>query len=254
MGYRKFRADYLFEGHRRVSGDPVLILSHDGIVQEIVPAAEAGEGIETYSGTLCPGFVNCHCHLELSWLKGRIPEGTGLVDFLLAVIGQRGRAQPDAVAAAIAAAEEEMAAGGIVAVGDICNTTDTLELKKSGRLAYYNFIETMGFTDRSAPDRFGAALAIFTAFENQLKDTSSIVPHAPYSVSANLFGVIARFAEGRLLTMHSQETAAENEFYLSGQGDFLRLYQGLGLDISAFRGTGKRSLASVLEYFPPEQP
>jgi cytosine/adenosine deaminase-related metal-dependent hydrolase len=52
-----------------------------------------------------------------------------------------------------------------------------------------------------------------------------------------------------LLTIHNQESEAENEFYRSGQGDFLRLYRAMGLDTSFFSGTGKRSLESYLPYF-----
>jgi len=49
--------------------------------------------------------------------------------------------------------------------------------------------------------------------------------------------------------MHSQESGEENTFFLTGKGDFLRLYEALGVDVSFFAGTGKRSLESVLPYF-----
>jgi len=94
----------------------VLVTDNEGIVQAVIPVAEAGEGVETYAGLLCPGFVNCHCHLELSHLKGVLPEGAGLVDFLLGVIRRRGEGQGAVIRQAIADAEEEMLAGGIVAV------------------------------------------------------------------------------------------------------------------------------------------
>lgn len=277
MTYRKFKADYLFTGRELAAADSVLITSGDGTVQSIVPAAEAGEGVELYSGLLSPGFINCHCHLELSHLKGMIPERTGLVDFLSTVIRQRGQAGPagggghtagggghtaaegghrEMVSAAIAAGEQEMLSGGIVAVGDICNTADTVSQKAGGRLYYHNFIETMGFIEQGAPDRFARALEVFHAFAGAYAlpiESNSIVPHAPYSVSPALFRLIARFPGNHLLTIHNQESEAENEFYLTGKGDFLRLYQLLGLDVSFFRGTGKRSLASWLPYFHRNQ-
>jgi aminodeoxyfutalosine deaminase len=263
MTYRKFKADYLFTGHGLADSDSVLITSGDGTVQSIIPAAEAGEGVEVHRGLLSPGFVNCHCHLELSHMKGIIPEGTGLVDFLSTVIRQRGQAGPigaddhrEIVRAAIAAGEQEMLDNGIVAVGDICNTTGTIPQKAGGRLYYHNFIETMGFVEQAAADRFAYSLGVFNAFAeaNTLPgESSSIVPHAPYSVSPALFRLIAGFPGNRLLTIHNQESAAENEFYLSGKGDFLRLYQLLGLDVSFFHGTGKRSLESFLPYFHRNQ-
>jgi aminodeoxyfutalosine deaminase len=265
MTYRKFKADYLYLGNRMAEPDSVLITTAEGRVRGVVPGREAGEGLEVYEGLLCPGFINCHCHLELSYLRGVIPEGTGLVDFLSMMIGRRsgpvgqeGLVQPDGVAAAIAvaiaAAEQEMLDNGIVAVGDICNTTNTLAYKREGRLIYRNFIEPMGFIGSSAAERFAASRAVFEAFEGAFPGLNSIVPHAPYSVSPALFRLIAGFGGGRLMTMHSQETPAENEFYLAGRGEFLRLYKALGLDVTWFSGTGKRSLESVLAFFHREQP
>lgn len=231
--------------------DSVLITTVEGRVRAVVPGGEAGEGVEAHAGLLCPGFVNCHCHLELSHLRGVIPEGTGLVDFLAMVIGRRvGSADLEG----IAAAEQEMIENGIVAVGDICNTAFTLEQKRRGRLVYRNYIETMGFIESSAADRFAVSRVVFEAFEDAFPGWNSIVPHAPYSVSPALFRLIAGFAGGRLLTMHSQETEAENEWMMAGTGDFRRLYKLLGLDVAWFNGTGKRSLESVLPFFQPEQP
>jgi cytosine/adenosine deaminase-related metal-dependent hydrolase len=269
MTYRKFKADYLFTGREMADRDAVLVTTEDGTIQDILPSAEAGSAIEYLEGVLSPGFINCHCHLELSHLKGALPEGTGLVDFLLAVMQQRssvgGTARPSSagntagpsglILASIASAEESMLRNGIVAVGDICNTTHSLAQKAEGRLYYHNFIETMGFIEHSAPDRFENSRKIFDAFAGvavpggALISPNSLVPHAPYSVSPRLFGLIADFPGNHLLTIHNQESEAENEFYRSGQGDFLRLYRAMGLDISFFSGTGRRSLESYLPYF-----
>jgi aminodeoxyfutalosine deaminase len=248
MTYRKFKADQLFTGWEIMGGDNVLVTTEEGVVEAILPTAEAGEDTERFSGMLCPGFVNCHCHLELSHMKGMIPEGTGLIDFLLAVIRKRG----SAVSAAMAEAEAAMFGEGIIAVGDICNTTDSIAQKAGGRLYYHNFIETIGFVADAAKDRFEAARQVFAAFAASYSlpiESNSLTPHAPYSVSPALFGLIAGFPGNHLLSIHNQESAAENEFLLTGKGEFLRLYAALGIDTSFFRGIGKRSLESCLSYF-----
>jgi cytosine/adenosine deaminase-related metal-dependent hydrolase len=263
MTYRKFKADYLFTGHGLAGQDSVLVTASDGTVQSVVPLAEAGEGVEEYRGLLSPGFINCHCHLELSHMKGVIPERTGLVDFLSMVLLLRGQSKPgdeddrwDTQFEAITAAEREMQENGIVAVGDICNTTDTAVLKAAGRLYYHNFIETAGFIEEGAAARFAQSQRIFNAFAEFYPlpiESNSIVPHAPYSVSAALFRLIAGFPGNHLLTIHNQESEAENQFIVSGTGDFLRLYEALRLDVSFFKGTGKRSLEHFLPYFHRNQ-
>src|ERR1700761_6852509 len=160
MTYRKFQADHLFTGKEMAEEDAVMVTTEEGMVQAILPAADAGEGVIRLEGLLSPGFVNCHCHLELSHLKGLIPERTGLGNFRLAGMreraaidepqaasgrqaksaGQAGKRGDggDRISAAIAQAEEEMLHNGIVAVGDICNTADTLPQKREGRLFYHN--------------------------------------------------------------------------------------------------------------------
>ena len=73
MAYRKFKADQLFDGYHLHGTDKVLITDDSGKVQDIIPASEAGEEVQSFVGILSPGLINCHCHLELSHLKDVIP-------------------------------------------------------------------------------------------------------------------------------------------------------------------------------------
>jgi aminodeoxyfutalosine deaminase len=249
MSYQKFRADHLFTGDNWLNDNYVLITSEQGQVVEIVPAADAGDDIAFFPGILSPGFVNCHCHLELSHMKGMIPEGTGMVDFLIKVIQGR-QFGTDLIAQAIASAEQEMLDNGIVAVGDICNTADTVAQKKLGRLQYHNFIEAIGFVEATAPQRFEAAHGVYEQFARLYRDpagSNSIVPHAPYSVSPKLFQLIGQFPANRLISVHYQESEAENEFMRTGGGDFLRLFDALRIDASGVRA------GALWPYFLPNQ-
>lgn len=188
-------------------------------------------------------------------MKGIIPEKTGMVDFLIRVIQQR-NFDSAAIKQGIANAESSMLQNGIVAVGDICNTADTLDVKKAGRLHYHNFIEAIGFSEATAPQRFEAALAVYDQFARLYRmpaESNSIVPHAPYSVSPRLFQLITRFAGNHLLTIHNQESEAENEFVEKGTGDFHRLFKALNIDISGYKPHAQRSLQSYFSHFLPNQ-
>src|SRR5580704_14306834 len=163
MFYRKISADQLFTGKIMLDGEFVLVVTESGRIESILPRSEAGEGVESFKGILCPGFINCHCHLELSHLKGEIPEKGGLVNFLLAVIKKRNYPQ-EIIELAAAEGEKEMIDNGIVAVGDICNTSYTLPRKKQGNLYYHNFIEATGFTEALAAERFKNSQDLFDLF------------------------------------------------------------------------------------------
>ena len=145
-----------------------------------------------------------------------------------------------------------MLQNGIVAVGDICNNTLTIAQKRKGRLQYHNFIEASGFPPAVAEQRFKRAVDIYNSYAT-VGYANSIVPHAPYSVSPDMFGMINNFPDNNLLTIHNQETAAENELFKNGTGDFLRLFKKMGIDISFFRSSVKSSLQTYLPYFKKNQ-
>jgi cytosine/adenosine deaminase-related metal-dependent hydrolase len=241
MDYRKLKADRLFDGYRFLD-DKVLIVSTEGIIEDIMASADAGEGIETVNGTLTPGFINCHCHLELSHMRGLIPERTGLVDFVFKVVTERHHSEEE-ILVAIDKAETEMLENGIVAVGDICNNSLTLAQKQRGRLSYYNFIEASGWLPSVYQPRFERAKDVATDF-SILDHPYSIVPHAPYSVSENLWREIQPFFEGKTVSIHNQETAFEDEFFQKGSGDFTRMYDMMKIDNTHHVPTERSSLQS----------
>src|SRR5688572_13109881 len=167
MGLRKFKADKIFDGYRFLEGDNVLITDDTGVVLDIVARSEAGSDFEQFNGILSPGFINCHCHLELSHMKGSIPERTGLVKFVVDVVQQR-HFPEEQILQAIENAEEEMLANGIVAAGDICNNALTLPQKIKGHIWYHNFIEASGFNPLMAEQRFQRAKDIYEKYREAL--------------------------------------------------------------------------------------
>ena len=241
MTYRKLKADKIFDGYK-LTENTVLIVSKDGIIEDLVDTENAGDGIEIFTGILCPGFINCHCHLELSHMKGLIPEKTGLVDFVFKVVTERHHSEEE-ILQAIEIAENEMLNNGIVAIGDICNNSLTIAQKQKERVLYYNFIEASGWLPSISKMRFERSENMLKEF-SQLHTPSTIVPHAPYSVSQNLWNEIQPFFENRTVTIHNQETAFEDEFFLNGGGGVTRMYEMMKIDNTHHQPTGKSSLRS----------
>ncbi|MCY7309778.1 MAG: amidohydrolase family protein [Chitinophagaceae bacterium] len=248
MAYLKFKADKLFDGYRFAADNTVLITDEEGVVQDMVAENEAGDDVQTFSGIISPGFINCHCHLELSHLKGLISEGTGLGKFVLHVVQQR-HFPGEEILQAIGKAEDEMIANGIVAVGDICNNALTVSQKTKGRMYYHNFIEASGFNPQIANSRFEKVKQIYNEFANSPSGVGSIVPHAPYSVADELWDLIINFPGNHLMTIHNQETVGENEWFMNKQGEFAEMYAAMNIDVSFFKPSGKSSLQSYLPKF-----
>ena len=79
-------------------------------------------------------------------------------------------------------------------------------------------------------------------------DNTSIVPHAPYSVSQPPFDLIRHHPHNKVFSIHNQESEQENLFFKDAKGHFLNLYNNLGVDLSFFTPTGKNSIHHYLQH------
>ena len=245
--YQKFQATQIFTGTELLEDQLVLITQKDGTIEALVGIEDAGDEVQNFEGILSPGFINAHCHLELSHMKGMIPAHSGLQEFVKQIVGLR-KVEDGIIQQAIRSAEDEMYNNGIVAVGDICNTLDTLSIKQKHKLAYYSFVELYDLDPTRSDDKINAGLKIQEAFEQNCV-RASLVPHAPYSVSFNLWKLLSNYFGAHTITMHNQETIDENEFFEKKSGSFLGMYERTKVSLDFFEATGLSSLQSVLPYF-----
>lgn len=182
MAYRKFRSTRLFDGYT-FRNDHVLVIDNGGQIIDLIHNDVAGDDCEVYEGILTPGFINAHCHLELSHLKDVIPPHTGLIEFLCSVVTKRNFSR-EVIDQAIMNAENEMYQNGIVAVGDIGNTADTASVKKQSKIRWQNFVEVLSMTDENAQKEIRHYEQVCEKMDDTLKFStiphrSVLVPHAP---------------------------------------------------------------------------
>ena len=238
---RFLTADYLFPLFITPIKQGVLQISDNG---EVIAVFEnrsevPQEKLEVFEGILCPGFVNAHCHLELSHLLGKAEKGKGFLDFIGA-IQQRDSYTAIEKQIAINKAEQQMITNGIVAVGDICNTTDTLSQKQKGNLQYYNFIETFGVHENKINAVFAHAVELKNEFRTAGQKVT-IVPHAPYSVPPKLMKKIGNAFDEKdeLLTIHNQETKEENQLFENKEGTFFDWLNSINASLSIWENRKK---------------
>jgi len=249
-----FSADWIFPVSTPPIKNGVVVVNSDGEIKEVLTREDAeslDSDIIKYKGAIVPGFINTHCHLELSHMLNQIPEQTGLVEFVQHIIKSR-QGDIAEIKQAMYAADQEMFENGIVAVGDISNQISSKEVKEKSKIHYHTFIEAMGFN----PDRAVAIMDNVKRIKQDFKPLPvSIVPHAPYSVSPALFELIREEAkkDNIFISVHNQETDNENAFFENKTGGFLDLYEFLGLDITFFEPTHKTSLQSWLPYIDAQK-
>lgn len=250
-----YTADYILP----VSSDPVkngiVAVSEQGQIAGVYEADSPqfkDQPVTVFEGIIVPGFINSHCHLELSHLHGKIEKHQGLIPFVKNVIRQRGLTDKDLQIEAMQQADKAMYDNGIVAVGDISNTDISRDIKHRSPIHYHTYIELLGMDPRKAKEIFRSGLSLKEKFSPM---SASIVPHAPYSVSKPLFKEISALSKitDNKLSMHNQESDEENTFFRYKTGQFIEFYKGLNLDIDYFKPQAKNSIQSVTLLLPKNE-
>ena len=248
MSYRFISSDWIYPVTSPRIQQGVIVLDGERIIDITSRDKVSSEKLEYLKGIIIPGFINTHCHLELSHLKGKVPTGTGLLPFIYSVVKFRDT-NPDEIHDAIANADVFMWEQGIQAVGDICNKPDTFETKRKSKIRYYNFVEMFDFLQEERTDAF---IKDFVSIFDNAPNEKSAVPHAPYSVSQELFKRINSMNTGNeTISIHNQETPAEEELFRTGKGAFIDFYKSFELDISHFPVMSKSSIHYPMKYMDP---
>lgn len=246
-----YSADYVFPINAPPIRRGVVAVGPEGIIEAVYGGEEAfalvDVQIERFSGVLIPGFVNAHCHLELSHMKDRIAPKGGLVNFIKEVMQNRD-AKPEEIEKAMVQADTMMYENGIQAVGDHVNSAISAKIKEKSKILYHTFVEIIGLKDEEALQKIDEARDIEFFFD---PDHSSITPHASYSVSKTAFKVFKKsVSEDNIISIHNQESEEENKLFRYKQGAFLDFYDFMGLDYSELKAQARNSLQSYLSYLP----
>lgn len=241
-----------------VTSDPLengtVAVNDDGTIINLYPENSpelVDKSIQKHDGIIVPGFVNSHCHLELSHLHQKIPEREGLIPFIKKVISQRTSSFED-IEAAMQKADAEMWENGIVAVGDISNKADSKSTKQNSAIYYYTFVELLCFNPDKAKDVFKEGVDMVAKFSPL---HASIVPHSPYSVCKELLRFIWKFCgeSGNPVTMHNQESEDENKLYRYKTGELLDFYNFLSIDIDFFKPQARNSVQTIIPLISQQQ-
>jgi aminodeoxyfutalosine deaminase len=222
-----FSAQYIFTNAGLPIKRGIITAEDDGT---IISVRDTGgklseqHSVQFHNGIIVPGFVNCHCHLELSYLKNEIPSGSGLAVFLMAVSSFRNSLQKD-IDGAIRDADNEMVKEGIVLCADICNNSSTFNLKKESRIRYINLLEVFGIDSSRAEIRMNEILQL-SEEAGKMNLPFWIVPHAIYSISIPLFRLIRKYTEANKATsVHFMESPEEETLLESHSGPLMTSYR-----------------------------
>ena len=228
---KRFSAQFIFTNAGPPLKRAIITAEDDGTivkVEESKGELKERQSVEFYNGIIIPGFVNSHCHLELSHLKGAIPEGGGLADFLMNVRKLRNYDQEEIISAA-EREDENLFREGVSLCADICNTAVTFDIKKRSRIRYISLGEVFGIDPEKAGRRMDELMHLAKAAEDAGL-TFYPVPHSTYAVPLPLFRMLREKSTGNKVTsIHFMESESEAAFLKDHSGPMRRAYEESGL-------------------------
>jgi aminodeoxyfutalosine deaminase len=246
---KRFSAQYIITN----SGSPlkraIITTDDDGAIASIEDTLgdlQEKHSVEFHNGIIIPGFVNSHCHLELSHMKDTISSESGLVNFIDQVRNTRASDDENILRSA-ESADHDMFRAGVNLCADICNTSFTFKLKKESRISYVNLLEVFGI-DPVKADRRIAEVVNLSKIAGEMDLPFSIVPHSVYSLSLPLFRLLRDLNnENRITSIHFMETPGESDLVENHSGPLMNSYLQSGLISSGIETVKSHSDAVLNE-------
>lgn len=232
---RKIAAHYLLSSNK-FEKNGIITLDENGVIESIelgVENIDSHSNVEFYNGVLVPGFVNCHSHLEYSYVKGMIPAGGGLGEFIRSIIEIKIKDEVSDETKIEAAQywDAVMAKQGVVAVGDHNNNDYVYGVKQKSQIKYLNFVELYDMDGNTAEQTYEWGLNRVNESRNY-GFISSIVPHANYTMEQELINLTGGSKTGEngvkadgIVSVHFKESLD-----LGGEGEFDAIFEGLSAD------------------------
>ena len=248
---------------RRVAASFVYTLDSDAPIRNgfveydaedgrILAVGECGPDEEVRQGAVVPGFVNSHCHIELSHLHGKFRKGTGMAGFIDQINALRDWAGADVKARLTQEWMDKMWKDGVSAMSDISNDDSSFKVKSSHKIYTRTFLEVFG----SEPEMCEGVMSDVT----RLKETADAegidaapTPHSCYTMSPQLLSASAAAGlESGYLSYHSQESQEEEDLLISGSGAMYENRKRSGMSTPPV--TGESSLKYFIDRLAAAKP
>ena len=209
----------------------------------IVRTGQCGDGEQVMEGALVPGFVNAHCHLELSHLHKKFRKGTGMAGFIDQINALRDWASDDVKTELVREWMDKLWKDGVSAVADISNDASSFPVKQSSPIYTRTFLEVFGTEPEDCEGVMESVRKLQNISEEYGIDAAP-TPHSCYTMSPQLLSASSEAGlESGFLSYHSQESQEEEDLLISGTGAMAENRRRAGMSTPPVTGE------SSLKYF-----
>ena len=243
---RRIAAKYLYT---LTSTEPVrngfVEVEDDGIVIRTGVCADPAAEPEFIDGAVAPGFVNAHCHVELSYLKGQFRKGTGMAGFIDQINERRDNKSLQEKVDDLTREMDSLWEQGVVGMADISNCDDSFAVKARHPMYTRTFLEVFG-TEPEDCEAVMAGVRKLKVVADGFGIDAAPTPHACYTMSPELMTAVSvEGLKSGFLSFHSEETEEEEEMLKSGTGKMWENRRKAGMSVPPV--TGKSSLLYFID-------
>lgn len=237
---KRFAANYIFPITSAPIKNGYVEVEDDGTIIKIGTLEKEMPSTQFCNGIIVPGFINAHCHIELSHLKGKFRKGSGMAGFIDQINELRESAPEHVRKARIKEEMDSLWEQGVSAMADISNCDESFNIKRESPLYTRTFIEVFGTEPEDASNVIEGAEKILSIADEAGID-ASITPHSPYTMSPELLTMAAeKGLERGFISYHNQESSQEEDMISKGCGELYENYVRRGLSTPV--PTGKPAL------------
>jgi len=227
--------------------DGAVLVDADGRIAAVGPNAKVPKpaGVQSLhfpAAELLPGLVNCHTHLELTHLGGGAQyDEPEFLAWIRRIRELKEATSAEAFYEAALAGIRDCWARGVTCVAETGSTGAVLRALHDlgGRGIVYQ--EVFG----PDPAQSAASMAALESAVRPLRRLATaqlvlgVSPHAPYTVSAPLYGAVAAFAQREQLpiAVHIAESREETALIRDGVGPFAEALRARSIAVEARRAS-----------------
>jgi aminodeoxyfutalosine deaminase len=196
-----------------------------GKFPEISKAHPTEEVVDLGEHVVLPGLINAHCHLDYTFLRGKIPRPASFAGWIRAINAEKAKLSSDDYVRSIKEGFAEATRFGTTAIANLTGFPELVSQIKAPIRTWW-FAELIDVRDPSRADQI-VDLAV-----EQLKSQEhwGLAPHAPFTASAMLYRKCAAIAP--LLTTHLAESREEMAMFREGKGSLYEFLKDIGREMS----------------------
>lgn len=190
-------------------------------------------------GVISPGFVNAHSHIELSFMKDKLPRGSSLTAMGTQIHEERSRTAFDTMRQAAVAAMRHAKREGTSFYCDIANNVEFIRfLHDEPTFNGNRFLELLGFAAPQDQARILKARELML-----LDETFFPTVHSIYGSSPQQMYFVREHVRHTCVSIHLLESPPEIDFQFH-RGEIIEFLQKIGQHVSHSAMEGK----SAVEY------